>query len=182
MVGSVQISSYISSVMHLNQHTGQWLISVLPLKMELLTVVLLWQSLDLPQSMGLNAAVIGVKLYNIIIHKIDLPIGKTKFWSGSMLTLQYIQDKSHCFKIYIANRVTHILESTSAADWNFIEDVRNPDAICSREVFNPNLLYKTDKYGRNWLTGPTFLHESEEHWQIESIKYLDLNDPEIRQI
>ena len=74
--------------------------------------------------MELNAAVIGVKLYNIIIHKIDLPIEKTKFWSSSMLTLQYIQDKSHCFRIYIANRVTHILESTSAADWNFIEDVR----------------------------------------------------------
>ena len=79
MVASVQISSYISSVMHLNQHTGQWLISVLPLKMELLTVILLWQSLDLPQSMGLNAAVIGVKLYNIITHKIDLPIEKPSF-------------------------------------------------------------------------------------------------------
>ena len=44
------------------------------------------------------------------------------------------------------------------------------------------MLYKTDKYERNWLTGPTFLYESEEHWQIESIKYLDQNDPEIRQI
>ena len=50
MVGSVQIFSYISSVMHLNQHIGQWLISVLSLKMELLTAALLWQSLDLPQS------------------------------------------------------------------------------------------------------------------------------------
>ena len=40
---------------------------------------------------------------------------------------------------------------------------------------------KTDKYGRNWLSGPTFLYESEEHWQIESIKYLDQNDAEIRQ-
>ena len=28
---------------------------------------------------------------------------KTKFWSGSMLTLLYIQDKSHCFKIYIVS-------------------------------------------------------------------------------
>ena len=40
---------------------------------------------------------------------------------------------------------------------------------------------KTDKHGRNWLSGPTFLYESEEHWQIESIKCLDQNDAEIRQ-
>ena len=98
-----------------------------------------------------------------------------------MLTLQHIQDKSHHFKIYVANRVTQILESTSAAYWNFNEGVKNPADICSRGVFNPNLLCKTDKNGRNWLTGPTFLYESEEHWQIESIKCLIQNDVEIRQ-
>ena len=64
----------------------------------------------------LNAAVIGVKLYNTIVHKIDLPIENTKFWSDSILTLQYIQDKSHYFKIYVANHVVQILEITSAAD------------------------------------------------------------------
>ena len=129
----------------------------------------------------LNAAVIGVKLYNIVIPKIDLPTEKTKFWSDSMLPLQYIQDKSHCFKIYVANHVTQILESTSTADWNCIEGVKNPANICSRGVFNPNLLCKTGKYGRNWLTPPTFLYENEEHWQIESIKCLNQNDAEIRQ-
>ena len=40
----------------------------------------------------LNAAIIGVKLFNLIIHEIDLSIEKVKFWSDSMLTLQYIQD------------------------------------------------------------------------------------------
>ena len=47
----------------------------------------------------LNAAVIGVKLFNLIIHEIDLPIQKVKFWSDSMLTLQYIQGQSHRFNI-----------------------------------------------------------------------------------
>ena len=47
----------------------------------------------------LNAAVIGVKLFNLIIHEIDLPIQKVKFWSDSMLTLEYIQDQSHRFNI-----------------------------------------------------------------------------------
>ena len=31
------------------------------------------------------------------------------------------------------------------------------------------------------ISGSTFLYESEEHWQIESIKCLDQNDAEIRQ-
>ena len=39
-----------SSVMHLNQRTRQWLISILPLKMKLITVALLWESLEVPQS------------------------------------------------------------------------------------------------------------------------------------
>ena len=38
----------------------------------------------------LNAAVTGMKLHNTIIHEIDVPIGKVKFWSDSILPLQYI--------------------------------------------------------------------------------------------
>ena len=49
-----------------------------------------------------------------------------------MLTLHYIQDKSHRFKIYVANRATQILESTSAADRNFSEGVENPADISLR--------------------------------------------------
>ena len=98
-----------------------------------------------------------------------------------MLTLQYIEDKLHHFKIYVANRFTQILESTSAANWNFILGVKNPVDICSRGVFNPNLLCKTDKDGRNWLSRPSFLHKSWQHWKIESIKCLDQNNAEIRQ-
>ena len=37
-----------------------------------------------------------------------------------------------------------ILENTSAVDWNFTEGVKNPAHICSRGVFSPNLLYRTE--------------------------------------
>ena len=57
------------------------------------------ETLTLPR-LELNAVIIVVKLYNII-HKIDLPIEKT--WSDPMLTLQYVQDKSNHFKIFVAN-------------------------------------------------------------------------------
>ena len=49
------------------------------------------KTLTMPR-LELNASIIGVKLFNLIIHEIDLSIEKVKFWSDSMLTLQYIQD------------------------------------------------------------------------------------------
>ena len=49
------------------------------------------KTLAMPR-LELNAAVTGVKLFNTIIHEIDLPIEKVKFWSDSTLALQYIKD------------------------------------------------------------------------------------------
>lgn len=51
----------------------------------------------------------------------------------------------------------------------------------SKRFFNSDLLCNTDKHGRNWFSGPTFLYGSEEHRQIESINCLDQNDAKIRQ-
>ena len=41
----------------------------------------------------LNVAVIGVKLFNLMIHEIHFPIEKVKFWSESMLSLQSLRGK-----------------------------------------------------------------------------------------
>ena len=49
------------------------------------------KTLTIPR-LELNAAVIGVKLFNLIIHEIDLPIEKVKFLSDS-----------NRFKFYVAN-------------------------------------------------------------------------------
>lgn len=73
----------------------------------------------------LNAAIISVKVFNLIIQEIDFSIEKVECWSDSMLTLQYIQDQSHRFQIYVANRVSQILESSSN-NWKFVEGVKNP--------------------------------------------------------
>ena len=47
------------------------------------------KTLTMPR-LEFNAAVIDPKLFNLIIHEMDFPIGKVKFWSDSVLTLQYI--------------------------------------------------------------------------------------------
>ena len=128
----------------------------------------------------LNATVTGVKLFNLIIQEIDLLIEWVKFWSDSMLTLQYIQDQSHRFKVYVANRVSQILESTSSNYLNFIEEVKNPADICSRGVFHPMQLLETNKHGQNWLSRLKFLCGSNKMCNTKTIKTLDETNPEIR--
>ena len=128
----------------------------------------------------LNATVIGVKLFNLIINEIALPIEKLKFCPDSVLTLQYIQYQSHRCKVYVTNRVSQILESTSGNNRNFIEGVKNPTDVCSRRVFHPMQLLKTDKHGRNGLYGPEFLYDSNKMWNTKTIDTLDESNPEIR--
>lgn len=113
--------------------------------------IALIKTLTIPQ-LELNAAVIGVRLYNIVIHEINLPIEKVKFWSDLTLTLRYINIQSHCFKIYVDNKVTQILKSTSADGWNYIEGAKNPAGTCSRGVSSPMDLLTIDKYGEGWIS------------------------------
>ena len=130
--------------------------------------------------LDLNATVTGVKLFNLIIQEIDLLIEWVKFWSDSMLTLHYIQDQSHKFKVYVANRVSQILESTSSNYLNFIEEVKNPADICSRGVFHPMQLLETNKHGQNWLSRLKLLCGNNKMCNTKTIKTLDETNPEIR--
>lgn len=77
-----------------------------------------------------------MKLYKII-HDTDLTIEKVKHLLDLTLILQYINRRSHYFKIYVADRVKHVLESTSV-------EAINSDDICSRGVFNSKDLLQTN--------------------------------------
>ena len=114
------------------------------------------KTVSLPR-LELNAAVIGVRLYKVIIKEIDLPINEIFFWTDSMLVLQYIRDENHPFKVFVANRVTEIREQTNSEQWNYVEGKSNPVDICSREVMSPVQLLQDNNEGNNWIRGPKFL-------------------------
>lgn len=54
--------------------------------------------------LGLNAAVLGVRLRKMIIKEIDLLIQTIKSCSNSILVLQHIRNETHRFKIYLNTR------------------------------------------------------------------------------
>ena len=134
------------------------------------------KTLTMPR-LELNAAVIGVKLFNLISHETDLPIEKVKFWSG---TMQYIQDQSQRFKIYLANRISPILERISSNYGKFKEGVKNAADLCPSEVLQQTQLLETDKHGRNWFSVPEFLYDNKKMWYTQRIETLDETNPEIR--
>ena len=128
----------------------------------------------------LNAAVTAVRLYRNIIHEIDLPIERICFWTDSTLTLQYIGNTKHRFKVYPANRVSEILESTQVNQWNLCPGVKNPADLLTRGIYDPSKLMEKDKNGRSWFGGLDDLTKDEIHWPEEDFGALSDDDPEIK--
>jgi hypothetical protein len=83
----------------------------------------------------LMAALTAVRLFNNIIHEIDLPVERTFFWSDSTLTYQYISNTKHRFKVFVANRVTEILETSTVEQWRLVPGELNPADILTRGVY-----------------------------------------------
>ena len=132
------------------------------------------KTITLPR-LELNAAVIGARLSRLLVHEMDLPIERIQYWTDSTLVLQYIQNTVQRTKIFVANRVTEIRETSSPESWSHVPGDQNPADIASRGVINPRKLMDND-----WFTGPAFLRRDEEHWPNLAVGEIDSDDPEIR--
>ena len=131
------------------------------------------KTITLPR-LELNAAQIGARMAHLIVHEIDLPIERVQFWSDSMLTLQYIKNTRNRMKVFVANRVTEILELSTAEQWGHVPGSINPADILSRGILDP------EKLAGNWFEGPEFLLEDEENWPNTDVKQLATDDPEVK--
>ena len=107
------------------------------------------KTVSLPRQ-GLNAAVVGVRIAQFIKKEISLPLNTFKYWTDSTLTLQYITDKSHRFKVHVANRVAELVVYTDTGDWQHIDGKMNPADMCTRGLIDPVNLLQQDKNGKSW--------------------------------
>ena len=125
------------------------------------------RTLSLPR-LELCAAVTGVRLYQQIIKEIDLTIHQIYFWSDSTLTLQYISNTTQRFKVFVANRVTEILDATSKDQWRHV-----PWGFKSSRFSEPwgNRPCSADenKSKRNIMVQRTSIHEFERRGIASSI-------------
>ena len=128
----------------------------------------------------LNGALIAARLYQFLIHELDLAITKAWFWTDSTLVLQYLYNTKHRFKIYTANRVTEILDITDSENFRHVPGKLNPADMLSRGVSHPAKLLEMDENGTSWFDATKFLHDDEENWPVAQIDHLDDNDVEIK--
>ena len=94
------------------------------------------KTVSLPR-LELNAAVVGVQIAQVIKKEVSLPLSTFKYWTDLTLAPQYITDKSHRLKVYVANWVAEILEYTNTGDWQHIDGKMSPSDICTRELMDP---------------------------------------------
>ena len=132
------------------------------------------KTVNLPR-LETNGARSGARLARLVLHEIDLPIERVRYWSDSTLTLQYIKNTKNRLKIFVANRVAEILESSDPEDWAHVPGDINPADMLTRGIVDPTKLI-----GTRWFIAPEFLEKEEEMWPNLDINHLSQDDVEIK--
>ena len=123
----------------------------------------------------LTAATVAVRVNNMIMKELDMPIDKTFYWTDSMSVLKYINNESRRFQTFVANRVAIIRDSSDPSQWRYISTEQNPADDCSRGMPVEKFIVNT-----RWFTGPEFLKEPESVWPVKQEVNLEPDDPEVR--
>jgi hypothetical protein len=125
----------------------------------------------------LMAAVLAVKLDQMIKTELDIPIDDTIFWTDSMIVLHYIKNESKRFQTFVANRLATIHETSTPNQWQHVGSTLNPADDASRGL-RPD---QTERMQR-WLSGPEFLWTDESNWpkQPDSSNRVNDDDPELK--
>ena len=104
----------------------------------------------------LQAAVLAIRVANIVTKEHDFQISRRVFWSDSKTVLHWINKEPREFKIFVANRLAEISENSSASEWRWIPSSENPADDGTRIA--PVVLNKESR----WFLGPAFLKKPEE--------------------
>lgn len=108
----------------------------------------------------LNAALLLVKVIKSLefLSK-RLCIDNIYLFSDSAVVLSWLQTPPYRLKIYVANRVTQILEISEPNQWRHVVSEKNPADLASRGIL-PNQLVNNGF----WFRGPSFLQKSPDTW------------------
>ena len=108
----------------------------------------------------LCAAVLAVKLDEMLRAALEIDLLPSVFWSDSMIVLSYIRSESHRFKVFVANRVSYITALTTPQQWHHVSSTDNPADVASRGCLAASLPLV-------WMSGPPFLGHLRDAWSPE---------------
>ena len=113
----------------------------------------------------------------MIKQEVDMAVHSSTFWTDGTCVLHYIENKDKRFQIFVANRVSAILDQSTAAQWRYVESTLNPADKASRGMTVDELLIS-----ECWKQGPPFLKKPEQFWpqRPENLGEISDNDPEVK--
>ena len=88
-----------------------------------------------------------------------LGVNDVVLWTDSAVVLCWLNKPPHVWKVFVANRVTQLLEMFPVDTWRHVNTIENIADIPSRGMSAPALLTC-----KEWFEGPSFLSEPEEFW------------------
>ena len=101
-------------------------------------------------NLELQAALLAARLKRDICRPVTVTVDKVFMWTDSTIVLQWI-NSTNKHPIFIANRVSEILENTSVDQWNHVATCDNPADAGTRGM-SAEVLQSS-----NWMRGPDFL-------------------------
>ena len=110
----------------------------------------------------LSAAVLAVELAHKILDELELTIDELIYWTDSTSVLQYINNQSRRFKVYVANRISAIHERSEPNQWKYVRSADNPADDASRGLKGHEMT--TDD---RWFKGPPFLWRDRAEWPVQ---------------
>jgi len=129
------------------------------------------KTMSIPR-LELSAAVLAVRLYQMITTESTLHMSKSTFWTDSTIVLQYIRNMDKRFQTFVANRLAIIQEVTNTEQWRHVPSKENPADDLSRGLSD---------HAERWMQGPGFLRESETKWpQGWTCGPVKDDDPEVK--
>lgn len=109
----------------------------------------------------LQGALLAAKLTKSVLDSIRYRPGRIVHWCDSSVVLGWINSDVTRLKVFVANRVSEIVELTNRSAWRYVPTDSNPADLISRGV-NANHLISKDL----WWTGPGFLIKNQFEWPV----------------
>ena len=104
-----------------------------------------------------------------------ITLGPSTFWCDSTIGLAYLKNTSTRYHVYVANRVSGILEHSTPEQWNHIPGKMNPDNLLTRGITASQL-------ADVWMYGPECMKSHKSEWKFDAQQSYDvpLGDTEVK--
>lgn len=126
----------------------------------------------------LSAALLLAKVIDSLKFLLKrVKINNIYLFSDSVTVLSWLKTPSHQLKIYVANRVSQILELTESQQWLYVATEHNSADPASRGL-RPSQLVNNGL----WFRGPSFLKSDPISWPTQPATLRSKNLPEMKPI